>query len=139
MQTFLPYPSFRETAQVLDYKRLGKQRVEAWQVLKALRGETKGWRNHPAVLMWAGYESALKEYGREMCIEWSARGYTDNMLERFNYDGRVILPSWLGERRLHLSHQSNLIRKNPEYYSDKFPNVSPDMPYYWVTKENNNG
>jgi hypothetical protein len=32
MQTFLPYPSFEETAKILDYKRLGKQRVEAYQI-----------------------------------------------------------------------------------------------------------
>jgi hypothetical protein len=36
MQTFLPLPDFIESAKVLDYKRLGKQRVEAWQILKAI-------------------------------------------------------------------------------------------------------
>lgn len=37
MQTFLPYPSFEESAKCLDAKRLGKQRVEAWQIYNALR------------------------------------------------------------------------------------------------------
>ena len=36
MQTFLPYPSFVESAKALDNKRLGKQRVEAYQILKTL-------------------------------------------------------------------------------------------------------
>lgn len=36
MQTFLPYPDFCGTALVLDRKRLGKQRVEALQVLRGL-------------------------------------------------------------------------------------------------------
>ena len=36
MQTFLPYKSFVESAKVLDNKRLGKQRVEAYQILKTL-------------------------------------------------------------------------------------------------------
>jgi len=29
MQTFLPYADFKLSTRVLDYKRLGKQRVEA--------------------------------------------------------------------------------------------------------------
>jgi hypothetical protein len=49
MQTFLPYSSFEESARILDYRRLGKQRVEAWQILRSLDGITKGWSNHPAV------------------------------------------------------------------------------------------
>jgi hypothetical protein len=36
MQTFLPYPDFRESARVLDNKRLGKQRVECLQILQTL-------------------------------------------------------------------------------------------------------
>ena len=42
MQTFLPYPDFTQSAKTLDYRRLGKQRVEAWQILNALRGVSKG-------------------------------------------------------------------------------------------------
>lgn len=45
MQTFLPFPSFEETASALDYKRLGKQRVETWQLIRALNGESLGWRS----------------------------------------------------------------------------------------------
>jgi hypothetical protein len=36
VQTFLPYPDFRRTAEVLDSPRLGKQRVETLQILRAL-------------------------------------------------------------------------------------------------------
>lgn len=36
MQTFLPYPSFTHSLACLDNKRLGKQRVEAKQILMAL-------------------------------------------------------------------------------------------------------
>lgn len=36
MQTFLPYPNIIQSAQCLDNKRLGKQRVEALQILKAI-------------------------------------------------------------------------------------------------------
>jgi len=42
MNTFLPYPDFVKSAQCLDYRRLGKQRVEAWQIYLALTKENYG-------------------------------------------------------------------------------------------------
>lgn len=135
MQTFLPYPSFTESARVLDYRRLGKQRVETWQIIRAMRGETKGWTNHPCTNMWRGHETALAAYGLAMCEEWKQRGYNDTMTERFleivaaepNFD----LPRWYGMKELHLSHKSNLIRKFPEFYSHLFPGVPADLEYVW--------
>ena len=59
MQTFLPYPDFAKTATVLDPRRLGKQRVEAMQILRALNWPVYGWKHHPAVLIWQCYEEAL--------------------------------------------------------------------------------
>ena len=41
MQTFLPYESFAESAKVLDWRRLGKQRVEGMQIIKAITGEKR--------------------------------------------------------------------------------------------------
>ena len=35
MQTFLPYPDFARSARCLDNRRLGKQRVESYQILRA--------------------------------------------------------------------------------------------------------
>ena len=37
MQTFLPYSDFIKSAKCLDYRRLGKQRVEAWQIYNTLK------------------------------------------------------------------------------------------------------
>ena len=64
MQTFLPHTDLKKSLQSLDYKRLGKQRVETHQLLNVLlnRTKTKGWRNHPICKMWKGYENALKLY-----------------------------------------------------------------------------
>ena len=61
MQTFLPYSNFKETASILDYRRLGKQRVEAMQIINSIEKQT-GWKHHPIVKMWEGYESALQLY-----------------------------------------------------------------------------
>jgi hypothetical protein len=136
MQTFLPYENFEESARALDSKRLGKQRVETWQVLRAIRGETKGWRNHPASVMWRGYEKALIIYGLTMCKEWKRRGYNDTMTARFEEElqklnGPLEMPSWLGSSEFHISHQSNLLRKSEETYKPLFPDVPADLPYVW--------
>ena len=139
MQTFLPYPSFEETASALDYRRLGKQRVETWQIIRALNGETRGWRNHPAARMWDGYQDALAYYGLVMCTEWKRRGYKDTMMERFEMllTGKniteLVMPSWIGDRDFHISHQSNLVRKDPEFYRLLFPTVPDDLEYIWPT------
>ena len=49
MQTFLPYAGFDRTARALDPRRLGKQRVEALQMLRRQLVPNYGWRHHPAV------------------------------------------------------------------------------------------
>jgi hypothetical protein len=135
MQTFLPYNDFEKSAQVLDRQRLGKQRVETLQLLKALAGETKGWVNHPAAKMWRGYENALAIYGMVICNEWIKRGYKDTcfakIMEYRNYKTAIVVPKWLGREDFHASHRSNLLRKNPEYYSQFGWDESPDLPYVW--------
>lgn len=146
MQTFLPYPDFEKTAKCLDYKRLGKQRVEAYQILRILLNISPktGWRNHPAVLMWKEYEWSLADYGLKMCYEWKKRGYRDNLSDYFlnalikmaNGHYLMTVPSWIGNRNFHLSHQSNLVRKLPEHYKKYFPDVPNDLLYYWPTKNN---
>src|SRR3954469_7896888 len=52
MQTFLPVADFEESARLLDSPRLGKQRVETLQVLRALELPDYGWANHPVATMW---------------------------------------------------------------------------------------
>jgi hypothetical protein len=133
MQTFLPYPHFRQSAEVLDSKRLGKQRVEAEQIARALTSPEYGWQNHPAVKMWRGYLPALLAYRDAMIFEWCSRGYRNTMPYRAE-SPLYEVPPWLGDESFHLSHQSNLIRKLPSYYAPKFPGVSGDLPYLWPTQ-----
>lgn len=135
MQTFLPYDNFITTAKCLDYKRLGKQRVEAKQILNILlnRTTTKGWRNHPAVLMWVGYENALKKYYNAILDEWIARGYNNTMIYELVHCN-TIYPKFIGDYFFHRSHRSNLLRKDPIYYSKYNWNVPNDLPYIWGNK-----
>ena len=132
MQTFLPYADFQKSVEVLDYRRLGKQRVETFQVLNILleRTPTKGWRNHPVTLMWTGYEPALKLYQNITISEWIRRGYNNNMsYEEVDLDD-VVMPPWFGNDVFHKSHRSNLLRKDYEYYSQYFDEPS-DLEYFW--------
>lgn len=132
MQTFLPYPDFKLSLASLDSKRLGKQRVEAKQILLALEGSTKAWAKHPCTQQWKGYEGALVLYGLTCCYEWLARGYQDS-LESFFESKRclpVVYPWWVGVERYHISHQSNLVRKLESFYKPKF-NVISSLPYLW--------
>lgn len=143
MQTFLPYPDFKETARSLDYRRLGKQRVETWQLIRAINGQTKGWVNHPAAVMWRGRTGLLALYGVSICEEWIERGYKDTMLDRFKQyimNTRLSFldykePSWFGNSEFHRSHQSNLIRKDPCFYGPLFPGVPDDLEYVWPDEE----
>lgn len=133
MQTFLPYADFKQSMQVLDYRRLGKQRVEAMQIIKAIESTPrldgkpyKGWVNHPATKMWSTYVDALKLYHNEAIIEWIRRGYK-NTMQLYEID-LVVYPHWLGNENIHLSHQSNLYHKSPADY----PQFEMEfIPYVW--------
>lgn len=138
MQVFMPYPDFKRSIQCLDYRRLGKQRVEAKQIINILDGVAKpnkngkiAWVNHPAVKMWDGYSKALKQY-HDICItEWVERGYNNNM-PLYNVQGIIVYPEWLGRNAVHASHRSNLLRKDYEFYS-KYGWVEPiTLDYVWV-------
>jgi hypothetical protein len=136
---------FFEAARILDRQRLNKQRVECYQILQTLAGisTTHSWANHPAVWMWKGSELSLAEYGITMCDEWRRRGYTDNMAERIVTLVQDAMyqhvwgptnagaPYWMGAEGFHLSHKSNLILKDPEYYQKYWPDIPPGLPYIW--------
>lgn len=147
MQTFLPYERFVCTALALDDRRLGKQRVEALQILNAIHRPGHGWRNHPAVRMWREHVEALVCYGVVVTRVWRRRGYRDTVLEQllgYAPSGRPrsqralaaagLLPPWLGMPELHRSHRSALMRKNPEWYGRFFGEVPPDIPYVWPVR-----
>ena len=142
MQTFLPYPSFTLSAAALDKPRLGKQRVETLQLLRANTVPGYGWRHHPAAKMWTGYLPALVAYGVAMTDAWTAAGFADTvraqLLEFAPFvDGMpqpdLDMPPWLGDEALHLSHRSNLVRKDPAFYLPLFGDIPDDLPYVWPT------
>jgi len=136
VQTFLPYPSFTESAACLDDKRLGKQRVECLQIHNVLYGQQSKWKNHPAVKMWVGYELAFCMYMRAVIEEWERRGFKNTIRIPLFTTAPVPMPHWLGTPSFHASHRSNLLRKKPEHYG-KFGWTEPNnLPYEWPVGKN---
>lgn len=136
MQTFLPYPSFRDSANCLDMKRLNNQINEAQIILYTLRmAYAKGWKHHQAVKMWQGFEPALCMY-HDVCLNvWRTRGGKDGETPRsktlFSDPCNVEMPPWLGDPSVHASHRSNLLLKDPAYYGRYGWIEPPGMPYWW--------
>ena len=138
MNTFLPYPDFKDSAWILDDRTLYAQRLEAKQIVMTLEGKVKLWQDEPAVLMWQGHPQCLSLYGFVVCTELLRRGFRDSVrsffalrLPRNEFDP----PWWLGWDELHRSHQSNLIKKMPERYGRIWPDVPDDLPLVWPTSQ----
>lgn len=136
MNTFLPYPDFRESAQVLDNRRLGKQRVETLQLARAIAWEQSRFRSHPAAIMWQPYLDSLIHYGLVVCEVWREKGFRDTVwdsLYKMLEGKEVVHPHWLGDERFHSAHRSNLLRKDPVFYGKYGWKESTNLPYYWPT------
>jgi hypothetical protein len=132
VNTFVTSDDLRECARSLDYRRLGKQRVEAYQIWRCLQGLTKGWRNHPAVKAWEGHRCALAMYTNVMIDEWIARGY-NNTMQKLPHCKNPRFPSWWGWEPMIKSHQASLNRKDSSFYSFQVGDYK-DHGYIWPSK-----
>lgn len=139
MQTFLPYPDYKRSLQCLDDSRLGNQVYREAKTL--LEG---GWENHPASMMWYGHFGQLALYGLVGVEVMKARykwrfsyqtnylAHTQFFLQKWEeHEDERELPDWLGDEEFHRSHQSNLLRKNPNWYGQFMWNVPHDIEYVW--------
>lgn len=155
MQTFLPHSDFEASAQALDNKRLNKQILEGYQILKVLSGasESGAWRNHPAVLMWKNAECELMNYIDHMIYEAEWRGIkTDKnkanlgqLKREYGHLWGKELPFWM-ESEVTLmcivtTHQVSLFNKDPMHYIGFKDSVNSPYnvtccekcKYYWAT------
>ena len=77
MNTFLPYPNFEKSTKCLDNKRLGKQRIEAWQIYNALKN--------------GKYGKCIKGYGEhDFCVHNS----TTKKIHCVNCGKKKIKTAW---------------------------------------------
>ncbi len=163
MQTFMPYSSFELTAKTLDNRRLNKQALEAWQIMLTNlhldpnndHRVPRGWFNHPAAVMWRGYEQALLAYIEAMVGEWKRRGYNSTILDKAvntfvfaiendltDYQDDAIMPKWIEDKdvldKLTSTHRTALLSKDYEWYSQfDWPEDKGSRPqtyeYYWAS------
>jgi hypothetical protein len=150
MQTFLPSADYEYTAQTLDSKRLNKQILEGYQIIKVLSGasESGAWRNHPAVLMWKDAEHSLMDYIDHMVYEADLRGIkTDKNVSNLKTLKSAFSHMWgkdkpIWQKPEHLSrvvdsHKANLYRKDSVLYN-QFNSYTANpccdkCLYYWPT------
>lgn len=159
MQTFLPEYTLVGSAEALDNKRLNKQILEGYQILKLLSdySDKKAWAHHPAVLMWKGHEYSLRSYTQTMIAEARTRGIkTDknqqnlwDLEKSYGKNWGTGMPSWFSGKnwdRIRITHQANLYRKDPVYYAKYSSSVNNKLnkpccdrcQYFWVTHEEKN-
>ncbi len=160
VNTFTLGPKLRYIKK-LDSKRLGKQRLEAKQIIDILEyyddnGEMpdQGWVNHKAVLMWKGHTNALKVYFNYVVKTWKKRGYKNNY-EYYDVDDCEIIPCefdgvtakfenkphensfpiWFTFPPFYLAQRAALLMKDYDHYADIFDDdeVEPYKfkGYFW--------
>jgi hypothetical protein len=132
MMTFLPKRSYIVSAKCLDYRRLGKQRVEAWMIIQMIEEHKyPEWHNHPAVKMWWLFPDNLKLYYNCMRNEWANRGYRNIKLQRIEYNVANLHNGNIFPDELYASHRAALLAKNPQWYSQWGWKETPKIDYYW--------
>ena len=155
MQIFLPFADFEESCKALDTVRLGKQRVEAFQIWKAATSlAVTGWSNHVCTRMWRDYLPALRHYLIICCRVYGSRktkkgAFCQNtkMLQHIEEncltirEGEIVtLPPWIGNAQFHDSHKSmlyhkgkqnvvnGLFKENPYVQFESFAHITE---YFW--------
>ena len=141
MQTFLPYEDFAESAQALDDRRLGKQRVEAKQIIDIIRKKRQRHNEYIAQAIWRRVESVEEgtydAWKKKHPIGWenhpavlmwepnTVDAWSDWWLARY---GEAICDEW--RRRGHrdtLRHFFRTVTTDPNYSIDK--------PPWWLGEE----
>jgi len=154
VNTFLVHPDYTINAKLLNSQRLNKQITEAtqiynicrkimsymterpediWELYDQARQITRehkiGWGNHPAVLMWLGYEDSLCEYIAACYNEWTTNRRRKNGT-LCQYKNKPPLPKsvpikpwWVYGTTLMLSHRVMLLNKEitrgePDWYKN---------------------
>lgn len=142
VNTFMPWPEFDWSMKALANEELEQQRIDTMRIMDSLLCGGGEYYDHPATLMWEGYERALLAYQQATCYEWSSvRGFSDEYWDKTRLmfldivvdpmATPLVLPPWIGHTDLHISHQSNLLRVNEAHYRKFFPGIKDDHDYIW--------
>jgi hypothetical protein len=144
MQVFVPFQDPFECAKVLDSRRFNKQILECKQILKAIRGESTAWANHPCVLMYKDHADWLQTY---LNVFECYKAYKD--LFEDDYDEAMVhyflarewrakavecSPSFLTDSFIN-QHRRRLYTKLPQFYTMWVELGTSDENWYYVNGE----
>ena len=80
--------------------------------MKAIKGETKAWANHPVVKMYTGHLHWVELY--KECLEAYKNGRRD-LAESLSAQADMVRPSWMTDA-LCRSHKRRLVAKDAQFY-----------------------
>lgn len=127
----------------MDNETLSNQRFDNHILMRALLVSPDDMlEDDPLLLMWHGYEKALLAYHQAICNEWTTnRGFKDPWWDKTRklflslhsepISLPMILPPWLGDADFHISHQSELLRRDEKHYRTWFPGIEIDHICIW--------
>lgn len=123
MQIFLPFKNVLEVAKCLDRRRLHKQIVECKQIIKAIKGETEAWKNHPIVKMYSKDLAFVQAYLDVLeCYFYTTskinEEVTEEQIERLNRYNTIAnswIPSFITQEYLD-TMKGRLFIKDPIHY-----------------------
>jgi hypothetical protein len=131
MQIFLPSPSCLQTARQLDQRRLNKQIIEAAQILRAIDGEGKGWRNHPATRMYRPHKNWLQLY--RSCLMAYQQGDME-AASAISHQADAVRPPFVTDDFCR-QHARRLYTKAPELYP-QFSSLGTSIENWYVVDGN---
>ena len=139
---WLPYANVTNSVQALSDDDLIEQ-IRQCELLVQMLAEEATDSRLLVVQMWRGYETCVVTYLLQACQEFDRRAPRWKHLtlalvrrvwlraEGVGWPRGKPMPRWFGSRLVHMSHQSQLMRRRPTHYARQWPTVPLDMPLLW--------
>lgn len=142
MQVFVPYNDILQIVKDMssDKRRYNKQIVECNQIIRAIKGETEAWKNHPICHQYKNYKDWLEWYQLIFEIyrknDYQIIGYYDI---GYYLSLQPLLPPFLKNEDYLNSHKRRLYQKSPELYPqfEKYNNENDKSNWYCVPRDFN--
>lgn len=143
MNVFCPYSSPLQCAQALSKdRRFNSQISECKQILKAIEGTSKAWKNHPVTIMYSKHKEWLKLYLN--CFEAyknyvksdcgiGADGFI-NAVKLYSDEADKIKPFFLTDEFCN-QHKRRLFTKSPKLYPQFAQYGKSDVNWYYVNNK----
>ena len=120
-----------ETAEALDPRRLNKQIVECKQMLNAIEGQTKAWRNHPCTLQYEKHVLWLQLY-RACLVAYKGNNIKEATICSDAADS--IKPHFL-DKAFYKQMMRRLYTKDPVHYAQWAHLGTSEENWYWSPSE----